>query len=246
MRNFGQLGFNNYLDSYDDPSVWNSPRLIVQLDSLMSIFERSDDALSCGGFHLRYDMIILDKSESLLAHFGEQTMARKEISIWNFIDELLKHSGKMLLMDGNISNRSLSFAREYGELTYINNKNMGAPSTINLLLDEPQWQTLLDADLTRYYSEDPRFRVCIVSQSSTKVVAMESELKERYHQLNIKRLRGSDSGETKRLALEDINETLEDVNVFLYSPVIESGVDITVKVKKVYGLVATRSGRSCR
>ena len=36
---------------------------------------------------------------------------------------------------------------------------------------------------------------------------------------------GSDSGETKRQALEDINETLEDVNVFLYSPVIESGVD---------------------
>ncbi|MFM7980829.1 MAG: hypothetical protein ACKPKO_16080, partial [Candidatus Fonsibacter sp.] len=35
MRNFGKLGFKNYLDSHDDPSVWNSPRLIVQLDSLM-------------------------------------------------------------------------------------------------------------------------------------------------------------------------------------------------------------------
>ncbi|MFM7980036.1 MAG: hypothetical protein ACKPKO_12040, partial [Candidatus Fonsibacter sp.] len=46
---------------------------------------------------------------------------------------------------------------------------------------------------------------------------------------------------TKRQALEDINETLEDVNVFLYSPVIESGVDITVKVKKVYGLLSSSS-----
>ena len=25
MRNFGKLGFKNYLDSYDDPSVWNAP-----------------------------------------------------------------------------------------------------------------------------------------------------------------------------------------------------------------------------
>ncbi|MFM7983244.1 MAG: hypothetical protein ACKPKO_28380, partial [Candidatus Fonsibacter sp.] len=83
MRNFGKLGFNNYLDSYDDPSVWNAPRLIVQLDSLMHIFESSDDVIDGEGFQLRYDMIILDEFESLLAHFDEQTMAKKEIGIWN-------------------------------------------------------------------------------------------------------------------------------------------------------------------
>ena len=178
-------------------------------------------------------MIILDESESLLAHFDEQTMSRKEIGIWNLFDELLKLSGKMLLMDGDISDRSLSFASAYGEMTYIYNTNAGAPRTINLMLDEGQWQTQLDADIARYYEQDPRFRVCIVSQISTKVVALESELKERYPHLNIKRLIGSDSGETKRQALEDINETLEDANVSLYSSVIESGVDITVKVNKV-------------
>ena len=172
MRNFGKLGFKNYLDSHDDPSVWNAPRLIVQLDSLMHIFTRSDDVLSGEGFYLKYDMIILDESESLLAHFDEQTMSGKEIGVWNLFDELLKHSDKMLLMDGDISDRSLSFASAYGNMTYINNKNTGAPRTINLMLDEQQWQTQLDADLARYYSEDPRFRVCIVSQSSTKVVAM--------------------------------------------------------------------------
>ncbi|MFM7982325.1 MAG: hypothetical protein ACKPKO_23695, partial [Candidatus Fonsibacter sp.] len=145
----------------------------------------------------------------------------------------MKHSGKMLLMDGDISDMSLSFAIAYGEIAYINNKNTGAPRTINLMRDEEDWNTQLDADLAKYYAEDPQFRVCIVSQSSTKVVVLETELKARYPHLKLKRLIGSDSGETKRQALEDINETLEDVNVFLYSPVIESGVDITVKVKKV-------------
>ncbi|MFM7982917.1 MAG: hypothetical protein ACKPKO_26695, partial [Candidatus Fonsibacter sp.] len=123
MRKFGKLNFKNYLDSHDDPSVWNAPRLIVQLDSLMNIFTRSDDVLNSEGFNLRYDMIILDESESLLAHFDEQTMSGKEIGIWNFFDKLLKHSGNMLLMDGDISDRSLSFASAYGEITYINNKN---------------------------------------------------------------------------------------------------------------------------
>ena len=79
-----------------------------------------------------------------------------------------------------------------------------------------------------------------MSQSSNKVVAMEAELRERYPHLTIKRLIGSDSSETKRQALEDINETLEDVNVFLFSPVIESGVDV-VKVKNVYGLLSSKS-----
>jgi hypothetical protein len=138
MRNFGKLGFKNYLDSYDDPSVWNAPRLIVQLDSLMNIFTRSDDVLSGEGFQLRYDMIILDEPESLLAHTDEQTMSGKEIGIWNFFDELLKHSGNMLLMDGDISNRSLSFASAYGDMTYVNNRNTGACRTINLTLKEEQ------------------------------------------------------------------------------------------------------------
>ena len=31
-RNFKHLGFKSYLDSYDDPFVWESPRLIVQVD----------------------------------------------------------------------------------------------------------------------------------------------------------------------------------------------------------------------
>jgi hypothetical protein len=70
-----------------------------------------------------------------------------------------------------------------------------------------------------------------------RVVALEADLRERFPTSSSKRLIGADSGEAKRQAFEDINETLEDVSDFLYSPVIESGVYITVKAKKVYGLL---------
>ena len=42
-------------------------------------------------------MIILDESESLLAHIDEKTMEKKEIGIFNFFDALLKQSGKFFL-----------------------------------------------------------------------------------------------------------------------------------------------------
>ena len=46
---------------------------------------------------------------------------------------------------------------------------------------------------------------------------------------------------TKKLVFENINETLQNVNIFIYSPVIESGVDITIPVKKVYGALSCKS-----
>ena len=44
MKNFGKLGFKNYLDAFEDPSVWNSKRLIVQLDSLTQVLTKTTNS----------------------------------------------------------------------------------------------------------------------------------------------------------------------------------------------------------
>ncbi len=240
-RNFGKLGFTNYLDSYDDPSVWNAPRLIVQIDSLMNIVEKGDTFIANGGMK-PYDMIILDESESLLNHFDEKTMEHKEINIWHLFQRLIEcPTTKMLLMDGDVSERSLSFAKYFGDMTYIRNTNHGAPKEINLTLDDAQWTNQLHEDINKFQAQDPSFRICIVSQSSARAVSLESELQAALPHLTIKKLIGTDSGETKKQCLEDINETLEDTNIFIYSPVIESGVYIAIPVKKVYGVLSAKS-----
>ena len=241
MRNFGQLGFKNYLDAPEHPDVWNSPRLIVQLDSLLNVLLKNDKFICEQRFDLNYDMIVLDESESLLYHFDGGTMENKEIQIWNFFDELLRHSRKLVLMDGDVSQRSLSFARCYGSTTYIKNTNAGGRKVFNLMLDEGRWEERLYEDLDRFHREDPSFRVCVVSQSSSRAVALQAEISQKRPHLKALSLVGTDGGETKRRFMENINETLQDVNVFLYSPVIESGVDITVPVKKVFGVLCGRS-----
>ena len=197
--------------------------------------------MSGGAFNLKYDMIVVDESESLLSHFDEGTMKGKEIDIWNFFDKLLKHTKKMVLMDGDISGRTLSFASSYGCMKYVNNVNCEGNKVFNLICDTIKWEMQLQDDLERFYAEDKNFRVCIASQSSNQALSLEDALKEKYPHLNVQRLVGLDSGKTKKDFLEDINKTLENVNVFIYSPVIESGVDITIKVKKLYGVLSCKS-----
>ena len=57
-RNFKKLGFRNYLDGYEDPKVWNSERLIVQLDSLMNVMLKHDQYNLTDVFNGKYDMIV--------------------------------------------------------------------------------------------------------------------------------------------------------------------------------------------
>jgi hypothetical protein len=186
-------------------------------------------------------MIVLDESESLLNHFDEGTMKRKEIEIWELFDELLKHSKKLIMMDGDVSERTLNFASSYGDMTYIKNANNESNRSINLICNRAKWDMQLKDDLERFYKEDKRFRVCVASQSSTEAINLENDIRERFPHLCVKRLVGDDCGSTKKAMLENINNSLEEANVFIYSPTIESGVDITIPVKKLYGILSCKS-----
>ena len=126
-------------------------------------------------------------------------------------------------------------------MKYVNNVNYEGNKVFHLICDTIKWEMQLQDDLERFYEEDKNFRICIVSQSSNQALSLEDALKEKCPHLNVQRLVGLDSGKTKKDFLEDINKTLEKVNVFIYSPVIESGVDITIKVKKLYGVLSCKS-----
>ena len=240
-RNFKKLGFKNYLDGYEDPKVWNSERLIVQLDSLLNVMLKNDQYNLTDVFNGKYDMIVLDEVESLLMHLDEGTMKGKEIITFNFFDELLKLSSKVICLDGDMSNRTLAFMRNYGDFKYIKNTYQDTSKRIRLMVDENAWCNRLNDDIVKSYEEDPKFRICIVCQGSGKAEQLKRGLQNQYPHLKVMKLVGSDSSMTKKLVFENINETLQDVNIFIYSPVIESGVDITIPVKKVYGALSCGS-----
>ena len=74
-------------------------------------------------FDLRYDMIVLDESAGFMNNFDEGVMNHKEIEIWNFRTQMIKYTPKMVLMDGDISQRSLRFASSFGKLLYVRNNS---------------------------------------------------------------------------------------------------------------------------
>ena len=93
-RNFGRPDCKNYLDSYDDPRVWESPRLIIQLDSLLNLVYQNNNVMDGEGFGLSYDLIVLEENRSLMNHVDERAMHKKEIDIWFFFNEIMNHSKK--------------------------------------------------------------------------------------------------------------------------------------------------------
>jgi hypothetical protein len=136
MKNFNHLGLKNYPDSYEDPTVWDSKRLIVQIDSLINTFLTNSDVICGEAFELSYDTIVIDESESLLNHCDEKTLEKQDIEIWSFLDIMLKQSKKLIFMDGDMSQRSLGFDSSYGRMIYVNNKNNETNKSINLICNQ--------------------------------------------------------------------------------------------------------------
>jgi hypothetical protein len=107
--------------------------------------------------------------------------------------------------------------------------------------DKDEWENQLHNDIEKFKIDDPDFKICICSQSAKLAENLNNDLQDKYPNLKILKLTGLDSGKTKKICLDNINETLKDINVFIYSPVIESGVDITIKVQKLYGILSACS-----
>ena len=72
-------------------------------------------------------------------------------------------------------------------------------------------------------------------------MSLNDDIMKKRPELNTKMLTGTDSGITKKAYFEKINNTLEDCNVCIFSPVIESGVEIIIPMKKIYGVMSAQS-----
>lgn len=237
-RLFDDLGFVSYLNKEVD-NVWNSNKLIVQLDSLLNVMFKSDEFMMTGSFNAKYDYIIIDESEGLLNHFDGQTMKGKDIEIYEFFHELLTLSNKIVCFDADMSNRTLNFVTGYGEYFNIENKHENKVKTLKCINDHAYWTNKLCSEIESH--DDNKFRIVVASQSETEALKLEEELKRKYPEIKILLVSGSSKSEIEKEHIyKNVNVILEDVNVFIYTPSIEAGVDITIKIDSVYGIISSK------
>ena len=246
-KNFKQLGFKNYLDQATE-DVYNSDKLIIQLDSLLKILQNNDNFILDGVLNIKYDIIIIDEIESLIRHIDQNTMDRKDILIYDFLNKLLSCSDKIIALDADINNRSLSFLTPYGDYKYIINNNIDENKEIYLMRNPATFYAdiyknieIINNKMQAGDTIEDAGRLAVACQSVSALENLKKEIVERYKHVVIFSLTGLDSNETKKNAFLDIDETVKKANIILYSPCIESGVDILTKVNFLYGILAAKS-----
>ena len=74
-----------------------------------------------------------------------KTMHKNIVEIWWFFKELVKHAQTILLMDGDISQRSLKLASSYGQIMYVHNNKNETNTTMRINKDATTFdKALLD------------------------------------------------------------------------------------------------------
>ena len=162
--------------------------------------------------------------------FDEGTINHKEINIWYFFTQIIHHTFEVVLMDGDISQRSLRFAASFGKMLYERNNSNETTYAMTVINDPAKWEDGLHKDIDKFKNSDPNVKICIVAQSYKQTVSLHDHILRRHPELKINMLTRAESGITKMLNIAMKHWR----RVFAFSPVIESGVDVTMPTKNIY------------
>ena len=74
----------------------------------------------------------------------------------------------MVLMDGDISQRSQRFALSFGKMLFVRKNNNETNKEMQVINNRAKWEDEMYTDTELFKNIDPNFKICIISQSSTQ------------------------------------------------------------------------------
>ena len=229
-NDFEAMGFVNYLDKHKKYDNYTN-KIIISIDSIEKIAKNSNFDIT------PYDIVICDEICSLLSHFSYKEMKNPEIS-YKMFKNIIKTSNECYFMDGDISNREISWFNNY--IKNVSDK-----------IKKPLFNTLtgIKYNLEISYSGFEQYnrffddlengkKICIVSMSAKHALSIYEILTSKY---KCKIIYG-DSSDKEKQDLKNINDIVMDLDCFIYSPSITVGVNIDVKhFDNIYGYVCSGS-----
>lgn len=230
---FSHMGFVNYLDS----SIQiNSlvPRIILSLDSLLKVafidYDKDEYIFT------PYDIVICDEICSLLKHFSFDQMANKT-DIYGLFESIIKQSKETWFLDGDISNREISWLQRYLNYDIANN-----PPICNALPSKKYKFNITYCGAQQYsnFLTDLKkgLRICIICMSATEAKTIDNLISQKFKTLCII----SDSSDIIKKQCKKINWVVINYQCFIFSPCITVGVDIDIPhFDKVYAYVCQQS-----
>lgn len=225
--NFKEFGFINYLDT--EGNLLNYPRVIVQIDSLMRISGEDENHIPTVE---KYDLVIIDESESALSHFSSPFLNKPNQSsreLFQFMSDVVESANKLLLLDADLGMRTNLFMKHFGEYIFINNIFKSTKKTFCITNDYDSFDSKLFADIKANKN------ICVVSMSASALESIVVTLKK--NKINYI-MHSSKTDDILKNELEDVNSFWIKYQCVLYSPTIESGIDFNQKYfDKIYAII---------
>jgi hypothetical protein len=242
-------GFTNYLDINSGCSYSMENRLILQLDSIYKLnntYENNDliqmdddNDLDPSNFYdvddimknNTYDLLVLDEMEGILNHLSFNKI--NQFQIHNKLVNLIETSKKVLVLDGDLGNRTLDFITDITD-SYKVYENEYKPNKKHFQFthEKKYFDIEIENDINN------GLKIVIVSMTKTQTVKYHDE----YTLLGKKCIIHNSLTKNKEI-LEDVNENWKDCDLLTYSPSVESGVDFNIvdHFDKCYAIVESRS-----
>jgi hypothetical protein len=225
-----QYRFTNYLNVVNKSELKQFDRLILQLDSIghLIVGDMNDSDLEFGN----YNLIVLDEIEGLLNHISFNKM--NQHIIHNNLTNIINESNKVLVLDGDLSNRGLDFISSFGEDSYLIYQNTFKTTKkhFQFIHNKTYFDEEIDKDLRN------GLNVAIISMTKNETVKYYTQYKE----LGFDCIMHNSIFRNKKI-LKDVNENWSKCQLLTYSPIIEAGVDFNIigHFDKCYAIIDSHS-----
>jgi hypothetical protein len=100
----------------------SADRLMIQLESTLKLYSEMDFIDEDTSIYPSYDLVIIDEIESILSHFEcHQTFHGKSKDTFEFIQNVIINSSKLVVLDGDVGNRTYNYIKSFGQCINIVN-----------------------------------------------------------------------------------------------------------------------------
>jgi len=220
------------LTPYYEDGRWitNAPRVATTIHSLDKI---ETDA--------PYDLVIVDEIEQVLkAIVNDRNLKSRKVSAVGALMEHLRKARLIILADADVGEATLTFIQSAfpdQPIAYVENEY--AHRAIDHLVLLPSPEDVLQKALEWY--ETNSWKIALAC--NTRADADRAELFYRQFLPDARILKiTSETSENNNETLERINDILKDVDVFIYSPSVGTGVSIDVEGFALFGIARNGVG----
>jgi len=220
----------NLTPYYEDGQwVTDAPRVATTIHSLDKLEPKEP-----------YELVIIDEIEQVLkALVGDRNLKNRKVQALGALMEHLKRAKLVILADADIAEATLTFiqtAFSDRPIAYVENEYQHRMIDYLSLFRSPE-------DVLTYakevYLEGARVAIaCNTRADADKAEALFQEFAPEDKILKIT----AETGESNNEILENINERLTGVDVFIYSPSVGTGVSIDVEGFLLFGIARNGVG----